>query len=101
MSSTTGLTSRIVMRGLPYLLACIGVLADVLTTLLGLSRGFGEAHPHYHPLVALLAFWAAIFVVDSSASGRCKRLGLTPASLAFVGALHNALVLSGVTAGLP
>lgn len=96
MSSTMVIASRVVTRGLPYLLAGIGVIADALTTLLGLSLGFAEAHPHYHPLMALLVFWAVIFAAETSASGRCRHLALALASLAFVGALHNALILCTV-----
>ena len=97
MAVTTGFTSRVMTRVPPYFLAGVGVLADVLTTLLGLSRGFIEAHPNFNPLVALLVFWAVIFTAEWSSSGRHKHLVLAVSSIAFIGAIHNTLVLCGFT----
>jgi len=87
---------------LPFLLALGGVISDYMTTVIGLSLGFYETHPNYHPVHALLIFWGAIAILTLT-SPRKKPWTLSINGLAltsYLGAVNNTLVILGVFPGL-
>ena len=87
---------------LPFLISFVGVIADYLTTVTGLSMGYYETHPQYHPVLALIIFWGALTVL-TWALPRTKLFNLSKnllASASFLGAVNNTLVILGVFSGL-
>jgi len=89
-------------RIVPFLLSLGGVLSDYLTTRIGLSLGFYEIHPHYNPILALLIFWGAVVLLTVTLPKRrfwnFSVNGL--ASVSYLGAINNTLVILGVFSGL-
>jgi len=89
-------------RTVPFLLSLSGVLFDYLTTRIGLSLGFYEIHPHYNPILALLIFWGAValltFTLPKRRFWNLSVNGL--ASVSYLGAINNTLVILGVFSGL-
>jgi len=87
---------------LPFLLALGGVISDYTTTVIGLSLGFYETHPNYHPVYALLIFWGAIAILTvTSPRKKPWTLGINGLALAsYLGAVNNILVILGLFAGL-
>jgi hypothetical protein len=92
----------LLMGRMAYIVAFIGVSLDFVTTMIGLNLGFHEAHAQYHPLIALAFFWTVIFVVETALSKHKvnKYPSIIFAVFTFIGAVHNTLVIMGVTKGL-
>ena len=89
-------------RIVPFLLSLGGVLSDYLTTRIGLSLGFYETHPHYNPILALFIFWGAVaFLTTTLPKRKFWSLSINGlASVSYLGALNNILVILGVFSGL-
>jgi len=87
----------------PFILSLGGVLADYVTTTIGLGLGFTETHPQYHPLTALAIFWGAITVLTLTMPRRSPwNLAVHGIALvSFLGGVNNLLVILGVFPGLP
>ena len=87
---------------LPYLIALVGVLSDYLTTNIGLGMGFTETNLSYNPVYALTIFWSMLTVLKltlpTNRVGNITRNIL--ASVSFLGALNNTLVITGLISGL-
>jgi len=96
------------MRGMylatlmPFLISLGGILLDYWTTTIGLSMGFVEVNPEYHPLKALAIFWSAITMLTvASPKTRVWRIGINAlALLPYLGAINNTLVILGIFPGL-
>jgi len=90
---------------MPFLLALGGVLSDYATTVMGLSTnlGFREVNLQYDPLWALLVFWGAITIwMLTLPTGKLRGLATNGLALvSFLGAVNNALVIGGLSSGLP
>ena len=89
---------RTYQQAIPFLISLIGVIADYITTTIGLQRGFVETHVQYNPMVALAIFWGSlIFLTLTSPQNRRWELGTNIfASTALLGATNNMLVINGV-----
>jgi len=90
------------MEIMPFVLSLGGVLSDYMTTVIGLSLGFCESHPHYHPIFALLIFWGVITSLTLTVPKR-NPWKLCPygfALVSYLGAVNNLLVILGVFPGL-
>lgn len=87
---------------IPFMVSLGGILLDYWTTTIGLSMGFVEIHPEYHPLKALAIFWSAIAVlVATLPRGRIWWMYINAlAALSYLGAINNVLVILGVFPGL-
>jgi hypothetical protein len=87
---------------LPFLISLSGVVFDYWTTTIGLSMGFVETHPQYHPLKALAIFWGAVAVLTVTLpKTRIWRICTNAlATLSYLGGINNALVILGVFSGL-
>jgi hypothetical protein len=87
---------------MPFLISLGGILLDYWTTCVGLSMGFVETHPEYHPLRALAIFWGAIAILTATLPKTRKWMMSINAlaSLPYLGAINNALVILGVFPGL-
>jgi len=74
----------------------------IATTTIGLSMGFVETHPQYHPFKALAIFWGAITVLTVTLpKTRIWRIGINAlALLPYLGAINNTLVILGIFPGL-
>jgi len=87
---------------LPFLLALGGVITDYVTTTIGLSMGFFETNPQYHPFSALLVFWGAVtvltLVLPKKRTWIVVANGLALSS--YIGVANNALVILGLFSGL-
>ncbi|MEM2110806.1 MAG: hypothetical protein QXX08_02890 [Candidatus Bathyarchaeia archaeon] len=90
-------------RLLPFLLSLGGVLLDYLTTTIGLSLGFYETHPAYHPLKALFVFWGAItLLVLLLPKEKLWKISINGVALiSYLGFVNNTLVILGIFQGLP
>jgi len=87
---------------LPFLLALGGVVSDYISTIIGLSLGFHETNPQYHPLWALLYFWGVLAIL-TVALPRKKTSTISVNGLAlasYIGAINNVLVMLGIFQGL-
>lgn len=85
----------------PYIIALCGVLCDYASTVVGLSMGFVETHPEYHPITALVIFFAAVTVLKlTMPKGKWQIAPLFIAAFSFLGAVNNILVILGVFPGL-
>ena len=87
---------------MPFIISLSGILLDYWTTGIGLSMGLVEAHPEYHPLKALAIFWSAIAILTVTLP-KTRRWVISInalASLPYLGAINNALVILGVFSGL-
>ena len=87
---------------LPFLISLIGVMADYFTMLVGLSLGFYETHPNYHPALALAIFWVSssllTLVLPKKRIWEISKNIL--ASTSFLGVVNNVLVILGIFSGL-
>ncbi len=94
---------RLKLWVLPFLLALGGVLSDYATTTIGLSMGFHETHPQYHPAWALLVFWGAIALLTLALpEDQQRNLSTNGLALAsYIGTVNNTLVILGLFSGLP
>lgn len=87
---------------LPFLISLAGIIADNVTTRIGLSLGFYETHPLYQPFYALLIFWGVLSLL-TLALPKGKVWGISKnavASAAFLGSVNNTLVIFGIFSGL-
>lgn len=87
---------------LPFLISLIGVSADYITTLVGLSLGFYETHTNYHPILALTIFWgsSALLTLALPKSEVWNKSKIILASISYLGAANNVLVILGIFPGL-
>ncbi|MCJ7635715.1 hypothetical protein MUP77_25400 [Candidatus Bathyarchaeota archaeon] len=87
---------------LPYLVSLIGVLADFYTTTVGLRLGLQETNAFYSPLLALSIFWGALTVLTLTLPEKriCTLSKNVLASISFIGAFNNTLVITGIFAGI-
>lgn len=87
---------------LPFLLALGGVASDYISTIIGLSLGFYETHPQYHPLWALLYFWGALVVLTVALpKKKTSTISVNGLALAsYIGTINNVLVILGIFQGL-
>ncbi|MCW4026766.1 MAG: hypothetical protein NWE76_04710 [Candidatus Bathyarchaeota archaeon] len=87
---------------MPFLLALGGVITDYMTTVAGLSMGFFETNPRYHPVSAVLVFWAAITILTLAVPR--KRTWIMAANglalSSYIGVANNTLVILGLFSGL-
>ena len=88
--------------GIPLGVASSGIILDYLTTSVGLQCGLSEANPAYHPLWAVLVFFSliAVLTVFSRRQRYMKWSVIGFASLSYLGAINNTLVLLGLFPGL-
>ena len=88
--------------GIPLGVATSGIILDYLTTSVGLQWGLSEANPAYHPLWAVLVFFSLItlLTVLSRRQRYLKWSIVGFASLSYLGAINNTLVLLGRFPGL-
>jgi hypothetical protein len=86
----------------PFLLALGGVISDYASTFVGLSIGFYETNPQYHPVWALLYFWGIISTLALfMPKKRIRILSVYGFALAsYLGGLNNILVILGVFPGI-
>ena len=87
---------------LPFLISLSGIIADYITTRIGLGLGFYETHLQYHPAYALIIFWGALALLTFTLP-KSKFWGTTKyviASASFLGAVNNTLVIFGFFSGL-
>lgn len=87
---------------IPFLISLGGVVTDFATTRIGLSLGFYETHPQYHPFTALIIFWGLIAAITLAAP---KKNGVNPYALlisaySYRGMVNNTLVILGLFPGL-
>ncbi|MFH0749284.1 MAG: hypothetical protein V1915_05165 [Candidatus Bathyarchaeota archaeon] len=87
---------------LPFFISLIGVLADYVTTTVGLNLGFYETHPQYHPAWALLIFWGCLTVLTLTFPKRrfWEMTKNAIASASFLGSVNNTLVIFKIFSGL-
>jgi hypothetical protein len=88
---------------LPFLISLVGIIADYLTTRIGLSLGFYETHLQYQPAYALIIFWStltllALVLPKGKFWGKTKNAVLV--LVAFLGSINNTLVIFGFFSGL-
>jgi hypothetical protein len=48
---------------LPFFLTLGGIIADYISTTIGLGMGLSEINTQYNPLWALLVYWGAIMIL--------------------------------------
>lgn len=87
---------------LPFLISLVGVIADYLTTRIGLSLGFCEANLQYQPVYALMFFWSSLTLLTLILP-KGKFCGMTKNAVAlatFLGSINNTLVIFGFFPGL-
>jgi hypothetical protein len=86
---------------LPYLISIVGVLFDYLTTTIGLSFGLHETNAFYQPVLVLAIFWGALAVFSQILPKRWWIISRNIlASVSFLGAVNNTLVITGIFSGL-
>ena len=86
----------------PYLISLVGVVSDYLTTTIGLGRGFYETNASYNPFFALTIFWGCL-AVFTLALPKTRIWSISKnmlASISFLGAVNNTLVILNVFSGL-
>ena len=87
---------------LPFLISLAGIIADYLTTRIGLNLGFYETHLQYQPTYALIIFWSALTLLTLTLP-KDKFWGMMKnalASVTFLGFINNTLVIFGIFSGL-
>ena len=86
---------------LPFLISLAGVVADYITTSIGLGLGFYETHAQYHPAIALVIFWSALTVLTFTLpkKGLWDMAKNVLASASFLGFVNNTLVILGIFSG--
>ena len=87
---------------LPFLLALGGIISDYVSTTVGLSMGFYETNPQYHPVWALLYFWGTIAMFALFMPKRKVRMlsVYVLAMASYLGIVNNTLVILGVFPGV-
>ena len=90
------------VHALPFLISLAGIMADYLTTSIGLGLGFYETHPQYHPLYALAIFWGSLTLLTLTLPKRrfWEASKNILASASFLGSLNNTLVIFRIFSGL-
>ena len=89
-------------NALPFIISLIGVIADYMTTIVGLSLGFYETHHQYHPVLALAIFWGALTLL-TLALPKKKFWWISKtviAAASFLGSVNNTLVILRFFPGL-
>jgi hypothetical protein len=83
---------------IPFVIAMTGVLLDYVTTTIGVSVGFREAHPQYHPVWGVIIFSLALVLLTLSLPRRkwWSRCITGVALCSYLGPVNNALVLLGI-----
>jgi len=86
----------------PFIISFIGVIADYITTSIGLGLGFYETHLQYNPVIALMIFWGALSVLSLTLPNKkawttCKNI---IALTSFLGSANNTLVILGIFTGI-
>jgi hypothetical protein len=80
---------------IPFLLVIGGIVSDYLTSHVGLSMGFYEVHPQYHPLWGFTVFFSVITVLTvllpRHKLGRFSTIGV--ALLSYLGTINNTLLI--------
>jgi glucan phosphoethanolaminetransferase (alkaline phosphatase superfamily) len=86
----------------PFILSLLGVIGDLFTTNIGLSRGFIETHLNYSPIFAIIIFWSSILILQFTLPKRkVWYLSIIIISLfSFLGLVNNSFVLLGIFPGL-
>ena len=86
----------------PFLISLAGIIADYLTTRIGLNLGFYETHLQYQPAYALIIFWGSLTLLTLTLpKGEFWKMTKNAlASVTFLGAINNTLVIIGVFSGL-
>ncbi len=85
----------------PFLKVLGGVLSDYMTTSIGLGMGFCEMNPNYNPVLSLLVF-SVVMAILTLTVPREKPWNLSLNGIAiasYLGAINNALVISGLLYG--
>jgi hypothetical protein len=85
----------------PFLLALGGITSDFLTTRVGLSLGFREAHSNYQPIYSCVIFFTLLYLLTKLLPQQksWKRCIVGVALLSYFGTVHNILVLAGIFPG--
>jgi len=84
-------------KWLPFAVSIMGCSSDYVTSLIGLSRGFYEAHPNYSPITALSLFLGISCLSLLPIKNRLFKLSiLAIVSSSFIGAVSNSLLLMGI-----
>ena len=86
-----------------YLIALLGSVADYVTTRIGLSMGYYETHPYYSPFLSIAIFTGAITILALMLSKAPKWMKWSVyflATMSFIGAVNNMLVIFGLFGGL-
>ncbi len=89
-------------RVIPFVISLFGVVSDYVTTRIGLSLGFYETHPQYHPILALIIFWGSLaLLVSTLPKKNFWQMSVNGfASVSYLGAVNNILVILGIFSGL-
>ena len=89
-----------------FLIASVGCVLDIFSTIVGLNRGFYETHSQYTFLNAFL-FWMGICLVMEGLKYSLtrkniwfNRLTMAVASASWLGFVNNTLVILGIFGGL-
>jgi hypothetical protein len=85
----------------PFLLALVGVILDYMCTTIGLTMGFYEINPQYHPVWALLYFWGVMVMFALfMPKNKIRMLSLYGfAAVSYMGVVNNTLVILGLFHG--
>lgn len=78
----------------PYLITTFGIIADSVTTRLGLTTGLIESHPLYNPIYAFAIFFTIVTVATLSFSKEKQWLIYTIAAAPYIAALNNILLVT-------
>lgn len=86
----------------PFVISLAGIVADLITTRIGLGMGFYETHLQYQPIYALMIFWGTLTILTLALpKGKfCATAKNVLASAAFLGSVNNTLVIFGIFSGL-
>lgn len=86
----------------PYVITVYGVVSDLVTTQIGLSKSFIETQSIYSPFIALTVLIGVMAIFDLFfRNARYKmQFQLILVSVSFLGAINNVLVLLRVFGGL-
>lgn len=86
----------------PFIISLIGIIADYVTTTIGLGLGFYETHPQQNPFYAIIIFWSALILLTLTLP-KTRFWEATKnilASASFLGSLNNTLVILGIFSGI-
>ena len=85
----------------PFIISLVGVIADNITTSIGLGLGFYETNLKYNPILALIIFWSALSVLSLTLPNKkgwiaCKNI---IALTSLLGSANNTIVILGIFRG--